>query len=119
MLLKINDVEIASYPNEFNVTTLDLDNSESSVRTADGTLTRDRVAVKKQIVMGWGLLKWSEISSILSAMSDVFFEVYYPDPMAGEYLTKTFYVGNRPALTSLSKDGEIYWSGLSLTLTEQ
>ena len=119
MLLKIDSVEIAAYPKEFTVTPLDIDNGESTVRTADGTLTRDRVAVKRQIDMSWGVLKWDEIASILTAMSPVFFDFYYPDPVDGEYVTKTFYVGNRPSLAALSKDGEILWSGLKLTLTEQ
>ena len=119
MLIKINGVAISNYPSEFNVTILDLDNAESSVRTANGTLTRDRIAVKRQIDMGWGLLKWSEVSAILTAMASTFFTLYYPDPYTGAYETKTFYVGNRPALTTLSKGSDIYWSGLKFTLTEQ
>lgn len=119
MLLKLNNVEIVAYPKEFSVTPLDLDNGESSVRTADGTLTRDRVAIKRQIDMAWGLLNWAQTSGILQAMSGVFFDLYYPDPMSGTYETKTFYVGNRPVPAALSKDGEIYWSGLKITLTER
>jgi len=46
------------------------------------------------------------------------FSFYYPDPMTGAYATKTFYVGNRTAAAALSKDGDIYWSGLKFTLTE-
>lgn len=119
MLLKINGNEIAEYPSEFTVTILDIDDGETTTRTADGTLTRDKIAVKRQIDMSWGLLKWDKISDILQAMQDLFFEFYYPDPMSGCYETKTFYVGNRPAPAALSKDGEIYWSGLKLTLTER
>lgn len=119
MLLKINDVEIASYPDSFTVTPLDLDNGESSVRTADGTLTRDRITVKRQINMSWGILKWAEISSILQAMQDEFFNFYYPDPMTGSYVTKSFYVGNRPSPFTVSQGAEILWSGLNVTLTER
>lgn len=119
MLLKINTVEIIAYPTEFSVTPLDIDNGESSVRTADGTLTRDRIAVKRQINMSWGLLKWTEISSILQAMSGIFFDFYYPDPMSGIYETKTFYVGNRPSPFSVAQGAEILWSGLNITLTEK
>jgi len=119
MLLKINDVEIAAYPEQFSVTTMDLDNGDSSVRTSNGTLTRDRIAVKRQIDMSWGLLNWSEISSILQAMGGVFFDFYYPDPMVGDYVTKKLYVGNRPAPFAVGKGMDIQWSGLKLTLTEQ
>lgn len=119
MILKINGVEIAEYPIEFSVTTLDLDNGESTQRTADGTLSRDRVAVKRQIEMSWNALSWEKISSILQAMSAVFFDLYYPDPMDGVYVTKTFYVGNRPAPVALSKNGQIIWSGLKVTLIQK
>lgn len=119
MILKINNVEISAYPKEFSVTPMDLDNGESSVRTADGTLTRDRIAVKRQIDMSWGVLSWSEMSGILQAMSGVFFDFYYPDPMTGTYVTKTMYVGNRPAPAALSKDGDILWKDLKVILTER
>lgn len=119
MLLKVNTVEISAYPKEFKVTPLDLDNGESSVRTANGTLTRDRITVKRQIDMAWGVLTWSQMSGLLKSMSGVFFDFYYPDPLTGQYETKSFYVGNRPAPAALSKDGDILWSGLSVTLTER
>lgn len=119
LVLKINNVEIVAYPKEFQVTPLDLDNSESSVRTADGTLNRDRIAVKRQIDMAFGLLTWAEMSSILQAMSGVFFDFYYPDPMIGTYITKKMYVGNRPSGIAVSKGSDILWSGLKITLTQQ
>ena len=119
MILKINGVEIAEYPKEFSVIPLDIDNGESTVRTADGTLNRDRVAVKRQVEMSWGVLPWNKVSALLQSMSGVFFDFYYPDPMTGNYVTKKFYVGNRPTPAALSKDGQIFWSGLKVTLTEQ
>lgn len=118
MQIKINNIEIAT-PSEFSVTVSDLDNGESSVRTADGTLNRDRIAVKRQLDITWPPLKWSDTSTLLQAMSGVFFEVYYPDPMTGQYVTKTFYAGNRPAPVAIVKDSEIYWGGLKVTLIER
>lgn len=119
MLIKINNVEIAAYPTEFSVTPLDLDNADSTTRTADGTLNRDRVTVKRQIEMTWGILDWATISSLLQQMSGVFFDLYYPDPMDGAYATRTFYVGNRPTSFALNKNGTILWSGLKVTLTQK
>ncbi|MHB8061251.1 MAG: DUF6711 family protein [Ruminiclostridium sp.] len=119
MLLKINNQPIAAYPAEFSVTTLDIDDGETTARTADGKLHRERIAVKRQIDMSWGILTWAQISGILTAMANEFFQFYYPDPFAGAYLTKTFYVGNRPAPAAVSKGNEILWSGLKVTLTEQ
>ena len=119
MLIKINGTEIAAYPTEFSVTPLDLDNADSTTRTAYGTLNRDRIAVKRQIEMTWGVLEWPTISSLLQSMSGVFFDLYYPDPMEGDYVTRTFYVGNRPTPFALNKNGTILWSGLKVTLTQK
>ncbi|HHY42986.1 MAG TPA: hypothetical protein GX514_09140 [Thermoanaerobacterales bacterium] len=120
MIIRINGKEIAAYPSSFLVTTLDLDDAETTVRTADGTLNRDRIAVKQKIEMDFGPLEWDEISSILQAVQDEFFEVYYPDPVLGTYTTKIFYVGDRPAAVAISKgDGRIVWTGLKLSLIER
>ncbi|WP_068779666.1 DUF6711 family protein [Paenibacillus sp. GM2] len=119
MQLKINSQEIAEYPSTFQVTILDLDDGESSVRTTDGSLNRDRIAVKRQIEMNWGPLKWDKVSAILRSMEDIFFPVTYPDPMTGKYETKTFYVGNRPTPFAVAKGNEILWNGLKVTLTEK
>lgn len=121
MLLKINTVEIAAYPmpGEFKVTILDLDDADSTTRTANGKMNRDRVAVKRQIEMSFAPLTATDISSILTAMQDEFFDFYYPDPMTGTYLTKSMYVGNRPAAVAIEKGGVLWWEGLQITLTEE
>lgn len=119
MQLKVNGIEIAAYPSNFTVTTMDLDDGESSVRTADGTLNRDRIAVKRQIEMTWGPLRWAQISALLKSMDGVFFDFTYPDPMTGSYETKKMYVGNRPAPFTVEQGNEIMWSGLKVTLTER
>src|SRR5690554_4759388 len=108
MTIKINGVAVVA-PSEFTVTTLDIDNADSTNRSADGTLNRDRIAVKRQLEMSWNLLESDDISLILQQMSDVFFDVEYPDPTEGEYVTKTFYVGNRPAPMAIDKGEIIYW----------
>jgi len=119
LLLKINGEEIASYPSKFTVSVMDLDDAETTTRTADGTLSRDRIATKRQIEMGWPALTWEKLSAVLTAMQDEFFEFYYPDPMTGQYETKTMYVGNRQAPVAIEKNGVIWWNELQLTLTEQ
>lgn len=119
MLLKINGVEIASYPSKLVVTILDLDDADSTSRTADGTLTRDRIAVKRQVQMSWPALKWDDLSAIMQAMADEFFEFYYPDSMSGQYETRTMYVGNRESPIAIERNGVMWWAGLELTLTEQ
>ena len=120
MLIKINNVELAKYPSAFGVTTLDIDNSESTFRSADGTLTRDRIAVKRQLQLDWDMsLKWTELSAIMQSVSGVFFDVYYPDPQSGSYETRTFYVGNRTTPIASNSYGNVVWGGVKLTLTEK
>lgn len=119
MILKINNVVITAYPKEFQVTPLDIDDGESSARAADGNLTRDRVAVKRQIDMTFGILTWPEMSGILQSMSATFFDFSYPDPMDGIYATRTFYVGNRPAGVAVDDASGLKWSGLKITLTQK
>lgn len=119
MQLKINGVDIASTPSSFQVTVLDLDDGEASVRTADGKMNRDRIAVKRKIEMTWGPTNWADTSAILRAIENEFFEFTYPDPATGRFETKTFYVGDRVSPFAVSRGNEIYWSGLKLTITEQ
>lgn len=119
MIIKINGQEIAAYPATFLVTTLDLDDGETSVRTADGTLNRDRITVKRKIEMSFGGLEWGKVSAILQSIQDEFFEVYYPDPMTGRYETKTFYSGDRPATIAVAREDTIIWEGLKLSLIER
>ncbi|RUS47567.1 DUF6711 family protein [Cohnella sp. AR92] len=119
MLMKINGVEIAAYPAQMSVTVLDLDDADSTTRTVDGTMNRDRVAVKRQIEMTFTALPMEKISALLKSMRGVFFEVYYPDPMDGGYATRTFYAGNRPAPVAIEKNGVVWWDQLQITLTEQ
>lgn len=119
MLMQIDGVELPVYPSSFNVTVMDLDDAETTTRTADGTLSRDRIAVKRQIEMSWPALRWEDLSAILQMMENEFFEFTYPDPMTGSQETKVFYAGNRPAPIAINKNGVLWWQGLQVTLTEQ
>lgn len=120
MILKVNGVELAAYPIQFRVMILDLDDADATTRTANGTLNRDRVAVKRQIEMTFNPLRWETMSALLTQMRDSFFSFYYPDPMTGQYETKTVYVGDRPAPVAIDgDDGKLWWGQLTITLTEK
>jgi len=118
-LLKIDNVEINVYPTSFIPSVLDLDNSESTQRSASGVLTRDRVAVKRKIELGFEVLTWTQISTLLQSMSNEFFELYYPDIMTGTYETKTFYVNDRTSPVLVTKGDDITWGGLNINLVEK
>lgn len=99
---------------------MDLDDADATTRTADGTLTRDRIAVKRQIDMTFNPLPWAKASALLKSIAPEFVDVYYPDPQDGQHVTRTFYVGNRPAPVAIDKGGGVmYWGQIKFTLTEQ
>jgi len=116
-MLKINGVEIAA-PKTYQPTISDIDGESN--RNANGELIRDRIAVKRKLDLEWGPLSQNEMSTLLNAVEDVFFEVTFPDPKDG-MLTKTMYVGDRsPAAIMFDEEKkEILWSGLKMNFIEQ
>lgn len=116
-MLKINGVAIAA-PSVFQVDIADIDGEAR--RNARGDLIRDRVAVKRKLNCEWPPLAMGEISTLLQAVKDVFFQVTYPDPMTGSKTeTKTFYVGDRSMPLLLVKDGQYLWKGLKMNFIEK
>lgn len=114
MGLQINGVEVAT-PKSFKVNIIDLD-SDNTVRNANGVLLRDRLRVMRTIDCEWGPLTASEMSTILQTVSPTGVSVTYPDPMSGQFETKTLYAGNR---VSPAYDFNLnIWQGLTMTLTE-
>lgn len=114
----LNSIEV-KVPDSLTVTVNDIDDGAVSVRSSDGTLNRARVATKRQVQVEWGVLTMAEMSEILLAVADLFVPVYYPDPVTGTFLTKTMYVGNRPATAMIIIGPEVFWEGLKITLIER
>lgn len=116
-MININGVAIAT-PKTYEATVTDLDGETN--RNADGELIRDRIAVKRKLNLEWGPLTQSEISTLLSAVSSVFFTVTFPDPQSG-MITKTMYVGDRtaPAYFYDEKAKEVKWQGLKMNFIEK
>lgn len=115
---KVNGTPIVAKPSEFKVTILDLDDADSTVRTSDGRLNRDRVRVIRQIEIGWNALTQPQLSQILKAMENVFFDFSFPDPKDG-YITRKMYVGDRAAPVLFERNGVLWYKDLKFILTEQ
>lgn len=117
-MLKVNGVDIAT-PKTLKVSISDLDGESN--RNAKGDLIRDRITVKRKLECEWPPLKMSEISTLLKAVQDVYFTVYYPDPMDGNFDTKTFYVGDRtaPVYWLDPTTNQYLWQGLSMNFIEK
>lgn len=118
-MIKINSANLPVSPTEMSVTILDIDNNETSVRTADGTLNRDRIAVKRQLQLSFPIMTSAKMKTLLSLMTSEFFNVEFMDPLEGELITKEMYVGNRDPAVGFIRGGVYYWKELKITLTER
>ena len=92
--------------------------SEESFRGLDGTMQRDRIATKVKLNCQWNGLTADEMRQLLSAMEDVFFDIYYYDPLEG-YTTKKFYVGDRSAPVYSVSNGKIIFKSFTANFIEQ
>lgn len=68
-----------------------------SGRTDDALMHKNRVAQKRKIAIGYNGADMSTVSVVLQAVNPEYIDVYYFDPMDGEFETRTFYVGDRSA----------------------
>lgn len=114
-MLKVNGVVITT-PSSLSVEISDLDGESN--RNANGMLVRDRIAVKRKLNLEWKQLSQSEMSTLLRAVSNVFFTVTYIDPIEGE-ITKTMYVGDRSAPMYQCINGVAKWSSLKMNFIEK
>lgn len=114
-MISINGVPITS-PKTFEAAVSDLDGESN--RNLFGELVRSRIAVKRKLTLEWPPLTQSEMSTLLTAVSGVFFTATYPDPQEG-MVTKTMYVGDRTAPAYQYINGEVKWSGLKMNFIEK
>ncbi len=119
-VLTISGIEMPS-PTDYQVGVMDLDGK--TTRTADGTLKRDRLAVKRKIEVFYAFITPEELKTVLQAISPVFFPVVYIDPQDdGDdgIKTGTFYAGDRTVAAVSFADGQItHWKDLKFSLVEQ
>lgn len=119
-MIKINGVDLPTTPSSLRVLSMDLDSAEGSGRTADGQGYRDRIrAGVRKLELAFGILSWSEVSTIYQLMENEYFEVTYPDPYSGKFETKVFNVGDRDAAFAVSRGNDICWAGLKYNLVER
>lgn len=116
-MISINGTAVPS-PDTYEVTISDLDASAN--RSGNGTLFRDRIAVKRTINLGWLFLSTEELSRLLLSVSPVFFTVSYVDPQIGGPNIGTFYVSDRnQGVAVKNADGTYKWSNVSFSLVER
>lgn len=114
-MLVINGVTVVT-PKSMSVSISDVDGDTG--RNANGTIVRDRVAVKRKIECEWGMLTQDEMQKLLNAVTPVFFSVKYIDPQIGE-TTKTMYVGDRTTPVYNFNNEFKRWSSLKMNFIEK
>ena len=111
---KIDGVAIPT-PLEYQAGIEDL-SSEETGRTLDGVMHKDVVAVKDYYDCKWGTLSWADIATILNAIDGKeSFQFTHADPrVPNQFITGTFYVGERSVPALNLNDPNKTWSELSL-----
>jgi hypothetical protein len=113
----INGVQVTQ-PATVTYNRYDLD-SEESFRGLDGTMQRDRITTKVKLDCQWNALTSSQMSQLLKAMDDVFFNINYFDPYLGSYTSKTFYVGDRSAPVYSVANGKVIFKSFTANFIEK
>lgn len=108
-------------PETVNWSINDLDSENGSGRADEGTMFRDRVAVKRKLEVSWPPLSKADMSSLLKAVEDIFFTLSYPDAYTGAMRSMTCYVGDRsvPMLRYDEGTGDWVWGNVSINFIEQ
>ncbi len=109
-------------PNSLSWNLSDLD-AEGSGRSKKGNMFRDRVAIKRKLGISWEYLNAADTSKTLTAVSDIFFYLRYPDAMTGGFRRMRCYVGDRTAPNLQIKgdgdDVDFFWDGMSCNIIER
>lgn len=105
-------------PSQFDWSLQDISAAESG-RTDDGLMQKNRVAQKRKIALAWKEPTIMQASAILTAFNPEYISVYYWDAMAGQYQTRTFYVGDRSAPVHFWWVGNKRYSTISFDIIER
>ena len=98
----------------------DLDSEDGAGRNQQGLMFRDRVATKRKLTCQWPPMDGEKLSTILSAIEHVFFEIEFPDAKTGKRDVMTVYVGDRTSpMYTIREDGTWIWNGLSANFVER
>lgn len=98
----------------------DLDSEAGGTgRGQDGTMHRDRVAIKRKLECKWGAMNNPNMSTLLNCMTALFFELEYPDALTGSKNTGIFYVGDRSTPMYTYNGSAWVWEGLSANFIEK
>ena len=116
-MIKVNGAAIKS-PSKFDWGLQDVSDSEAG-RTQDGTMHKNRITQKRKIDLAWSFPTKEETHAILVAFNPEYIDVTYWDPLDGEEVTRTFYVGDRSAPVKIWTVGNQRHSTVSFNIIER
>lgn len=90
-LVSISGVDLPT-PTDFSVGLMDISKAE---RNARGTMIIERITTKRKLEISYAYLNANDLSTVLQAVSPVFYNVTYLDPQTGNNRTSSFYCGDR------------------------
>lgn len=91
--------------------------SSDAGRTEDALMHKERIAQKVKLELSWKNVTTVECAAVLTAFNPQYISITYLDAKAGDYLTKTFYVGDRSAPLYNARLG--LWENVSFNVIEQ
>ena len=119
-ILKINGQAIQN-PVALQWEESDLDSSEGTGRNQLGDMFRDRITIKRKVSVSFPPMRDTQMSSLLEAISPMFFELEYTDPKLGRRHTMTVYVSDRsvPVYMFDKTMNQWIWQGMSIDFIEK
>lgn len=89
-------------------------------RTLDGTMIRDRRAIKIRWDVTCKPLTAQQLSTVLTLIQPEFVTLRYLNPVTNTITTGQFYANNFPVQFSMiTKSGVEYWTGLTFPLVQK
>lgn len=116
-MIKVNGTWLKT-PSVFDWSINDVSASDAG-RTQDGLMHKNRVTRKRKIVLKWNGPTPAEAKAILEAFSGEYFTVTYPDPLAGEVQTRTFYSGDQSAPVKVWSVGNKKYEQIGFDIIER
>lgn len=103
-------------PTDMQISIMDL---STAFRNAKGEMSIDRIATKRKLELRYAYLSRTDLSTILNAVSSIFFDVYYTDPQTNSSRTATFYVGDRNTGLLDVQNGIVRYKDVAFNLVEK
>ena len=102
---KVGDNTNIPAPSKYDWKLSDVSSADAG-RTEDGKMHKERITSKVHIELEWQNVNDTDATTILTAFQPEYIEVKYFDYKSNDFLTKTFYVGDR-AVSAYSRAKKI------------